>query len=176
MSGCTSTLLAVSLLPMDLHTYSPALIGSGRRQKPFHHQYQGRDGSSTLCLRDRGCQFDSCLWNKTMQLLGSKCIHTTTYHPNSNSLIEQFHRQFKASLKVHTDPSHWTEKLPLVLLNIPSALKKDPHCTAAKVVYSTTLCLPGEFFNTTAHTDTPDQASHIAQLKVFMQQLRGSPV
>ena len=79
-------------------------------------------------------------------------------------------------LKAHTDPSHWPEKLPLVLLDIRSGLKEDLHCTVAELVYGTTLRLPGEFFNSTDHTDTPDPASYVAQLKMSMQQLRGTPV
>ena len=74
------------------------------------------------------------------------------------------------------DLSHWSEKLPLVLLGICSALKEDLHCTAAELVFGTTLCLPGGFFNSAGHTDAPDPASCVAQLKLSMQQLWGSPV
>ena len=59
---------------------------------------------------------------------------------------EQFHRELKASLKSENDPTHWTESLPLVLLDIRTAYKSDVKCTAAELVYGTTLCLPGEFF------------------------------
>ena len=37
---------------------------------------------------DRGRQFDSCLWNELMQLLGPKHICTMAYHPSSNGLVE----------------------------------------------------------------------------------------
>ena len=87
-----------------------------------------------------------------MRLLGSKRIRTEAYHPSSNGLVEQFYRQLKAALKAHADPSHWSEKLPLFLFGILSALKEHLHCTAAKLVYRTTLRLPGEFFNSTDHT------------------------
>jgi len=36
--------------------------------------------------------------------------------------------------------------LPLILLGIRTALKQDISSTAAELVYGTTLCLPGEFF------------------------------
>lgn len=59
-----------------------------------------------------------------MQLLGSKRIRTTAYHPISNGhIVERAHRQLKASLKAHHNPAHWTEILPLVLLGIRTAVK-----------------------------------------------------
>ena len=85
------------------------------------------------------------------------------YHPSSNGLVEQFHRQLKASLKAHMDPLHWSEKLLLVLLGIRSALKEDLHCTATERVHGTTLHLPGELFNSNGNADTPDPASYVAQ-------------
>ena len=133
-------------------------------------------GIPSTISTDRGRQFDLYLWNELMQLLGSKSILTTAYHPSSNGLVEPLHPQLKAALKAHMTPSHWSEKLPLVLLGIRSTLKEDLHGTATKLVYGTTLRLPGEFFNSTSHTNTPDPASHIAQLKIPMQQLRGAPV
>ena len=111
-----------------------------------------------------------------MRLLGSKRIRTTAYHPSSNGLVERFHRQLKASLKAYDEPSRWFENLPMVLLGIRTALKEDLHCTAAELVYGTTLRLPGEFFTGTALANTPDPASYVAKLKPSMQQLQATPV
>ena len=142
----------------------------------FVNSWIARFGVLSTILTDRGRQFDSCLWNELMQLSGLKRICAMAYHPSSNSLVECFHRQLKASHKAQTDPLHWSEKLPLVLLGVCSALKEDLHCTATELDYNTTLRLPGEFFNSTGHTNTPDPASYFAQLKVSMQQLWGLPV
>ena len=82
----------------------------------------GRFGVPSMLSTDRGRQFESNLWDELMRLLGSKRIHTTAYHPSSNGLVERFHRQLKASLKAHADPSRWVEHLPMALLGIRSAL------------------------------------------------------
>ena len=73
------------------------------------------------------------------------------------------------------DMSHWSEKLPLVVVGIRSVLQGNLHCTTAELIYGTTLDLPGEFFDSTSRTNTPDPASYVAQLKASMQQLWGSP-
>ena len=52
------------------------------------------------------------------------------------------------------DTTHWTKVLPLILLGICTTFKQDFHCTAAELVYGTTLRLPGEFFHTTSAITT----------------------
>ena len=109
-------------------------------------------GTPSTITTDRGRQFESALWSQLTRLLGSKRIHTTSYHPIANGLVERFHRQLKASLKSQPDTTRWAEALPLVLLGIRTAYKQDAMCTAAELVYGTTLRLPGEFF-TPSHTN-----------------------
>ena len=94
-----------------------------------------------------------------MQLLGSKWVRTTAYHPIANGLI--LHCQLKAALKAHPNPAHWTEILPMILLGIRTAVKEDIGCSTAELVYSTTLCLPGEIFDDSV-VDTPiDLANYV---------------
>ena len=53
----------------------------------------------------------------------------------------------------------------MVLLGIQTALKEYLHCTAAELVYGTTLQLPGEVFSGTTIANTPDPASYVAKIK-----------
>lgn len=103
---------------------------------------------------DHGRQFESKLWNNLMSLLGSKQSRTTAYHPQSNGMVERFHRQLKAALKAHPSSKTWIDILPLVLLGIRTTLKEDISSTAAEMVYGTTLRLPGEFFTPTPTNST----------------------
>ena len=83
-----------------------------------------RFGTPSTLTTDRGRQFESALWR---QLLESKRIRTTSYHPIANGLVERFHRQLKVSLKSQNDPTRRAESLPLVLLGIRTAYKSDVH-------------------------------------------------
>ena len=74
------------------------------------------------------------MWTAFTQLLGTKHIQTTAYHPIANGLVEMFHRQLKAALKASPQPDNWTDMLPLVLLGIHTALKEDLGCTTAELV------------------------------------------
>ena len=66
----------------------------------FLHSWISRFGvPSTIIVTDRGRQFESNLWHHLMVLLGIRRARTTAYNPQSNGMVERFHRQLKAALK-----------------------------------------------------------------------------
>lgn len=77
-------------------------------------------------------------------------------------MVERFH---KAALKAQPHPVAWMDYLLLVLLGIRTALKEDISATAAEMVYSTTLRLPGEFFTPSSTLTLADSANYVSKLK-----------
>ena len=144
--------------------------------RAFIQGWISRFGVPSTVTTGRGRQFESSLWSNLMQLLGCKCIRTTSYHPVANGLIERFHRQLKTALKTHPQPTSWTDSLPIVLLGIRTQLKDDLKCTTAELVYGTTLRLPGEFFDNSNADLFPDPSSYVTKLKNMMIQLQPTPV
>ena len=75
----------------------------------------------------------------------------------------------------HESPNPWTITLPPVLLGVRSAVKKRLGRSAAKMIYGTTLRLPGEFteqYTIDAHTDLDNYSD---KLRVAMSRLRLCP-
>ena len=142
--------------------------------RAFVQTWISRFGVPSTVTTDRGRQFESHLWKALTQLLGTKHTRTTSYHPIANGMVERFHRQLKSALKASPHPEHWTSMLHLVLLGIRTSLKQDLKCTAAELVYGSSLRLPGGFFSPHDTSDT-DPASYVTQLKNTMQILRCKP-
>lgn len=132
--------------------------------KAFLAHWISRFGIPTSVTTNQGRQFESFLWRDFMRLLGIERIRSTCFHPISNGLVERLHRQLKASLACQPQPERWTEALPLVMLGIRSAVKKDLQCTTAELVYGSPLRLPGQFFSTSSST-LADPSSYLARLR-----------
>ena len=139
----------------------------------FLSGWVGRFGVPSTITTDHGRQFCSHVWTSLTQLLGCKHVQTTSYHPSANGMVERFHRQLKSSLKEKAVAQNWVSSLPLVLLSIRTALKMDLKCSAAELVYGTSLRLPSEFFQQSVSDIYP--VSLVSHLKAAMHQCRATP-
>ena len=134
--------------------------------KAFVERWVSIFGAPSSVTTDRGKQFESRLFAELTKLLGTTRIRTTAYHPAANGMIERFHRQLKAALKAHEDPSRWSEQLPLTLLGIRSTVKEDLSCSPAELVFGTTLRLPGQFV--AAERTEVDPSDYVSRLRQHM--------
>ena len=93
---------AIPLSSTTTHTCTQALVA----------QWIARFGVPMDMSLDRGSQFTSQLWASVSKLLGTKLHHTTAYHPQSNGLVERFHRHLKSPYALaYPAPTGWTSYL-----------------------------------------------------------------
>ena len=122
---------------------------------------------------DSGAQFES-KWDGLCNQLEIVRNRTTSYHPQSNCMVERFHHQLKAAIMAHESPNPWTITLPSVLLGVRSAVKELLGRSAAEKI-GTTLRLSGEFtqkYTVRAHTNLDN---HSDKLRLAMSRLRLRP-
>ena len=137
----------------------------------FFSGWIARFGTPATITTDRGAQFESKLWDGLCNQFGIVRNRTTSYHPQSNGMVERFHRQLKAAIMAHESPNPWTITLPPVLLGVRSAVKELLGRSAAEMIYGTTLRLPGEFtqkYTVDAHTNLDNYSD---KLRVAMSRL-----
>ena len=63
------------------------------------HGWVARFGVPGDISSDRGAQFTSDLWAAMANCLGTTLHHTTAYNPQSNGLVERFHRNLKEAFR-----------------------------------------------------------------------------
>ncbi|KAG8175363.1 hypothetical protein JTE90_018043 [Oedothorax gibbosus] len=140
--------------------------------KQFYATWISRFGCPERLTTDQGRQFESALFRALSQLLGIKKLRTSPYHPQSNGLIEEFHRPMKATLKAY-DTSEWAAALPTLLLGFRTAFKEDLRATSSELVYGQTIRLPGVFFDPTPTEATPQQL--VEELRAHFGSIRPVP-
>lgn len=128
-----------------------------------------RFGVPSTITTDKGRQFESAVFTELMTIIGADHFKTTAYHPQSNGIIERWHRTFKASILCH-DTTRWTHHLPSILLGLRVAYKPDINASPAELVYGDTLKIPGEFFTNSKPANIDSET--VNQFRNAMRTLR----
>ncbi|GFX58797.1 retrovirus-related Pol polyprotein from transposon 412 [Trichonephila clavipes] len=125
-------------------------------EKASFKTWIARFGTPSRITTDQGRQFESRLFKALAHLLGIKRIQSSPYHPQSNGMIEKWHRPLKAALKAY-NTDHWSDALQAILFGFRTAYKEDLQSPSAELVYGTTIRLPGEFFESSQLDSSPIQ-------------------
>ena len=115
--------------------------------RAFISTWVSRFGVPSTLTSDRGAQFTSSVWAGVCRILGISTSQTTSFHPQSNGMIERFHRSLKSALRARSSDSDWVFHLPLVLLGLRSVPKEDTGFSVSEAVYGSPLSIPGEFLD-----------------------------
>ncbi|UYV73466.1 hypothetical protein LAZ67_10003518 [Cordylochernes scorpioides] len=142
--------------------------------KAFFRGWISRYGVPATITTDQGREFESHLFKDLTSLIGTNRIRTTAYNPAANGLVERLHRQIKAAIMASGNTINWIDALPLVLLGIRTSYKEDLKCTAAEMVFGTTLNLPADLL-TNSEFKNPDPSNFATQLKNYMNRIRPQP-
>ena len=115
-------------------------------------------GVPSSLTTDNGSQFTSAIWTQLMRTWFIKSHFTTSYHPESNGLVERFHRRLKESMIAlgSEEPNDWFWRLPCSLLAIRTTLKPDIGASPADLVYGEGLSVPGTLIQSRPSTEDED--------------------
>ncbi|XP_050339125.1 uncharacterized protein LOC126765559 [Bactrocera neohumeralis] len=114
----------------------------------FYTQWICQFGTPLTITTDQCLQFESALFTSLSR------IRTTPYHPQSNGLVERWHRTLNAALMCNNE-TLWPDMLPSVLLGLRTAYKPDLKASPAEMLFGTTMRIPGNFFDTASSPGDP---------------------
>ena len=84
----------------------------------FLETWISRFGVPLYLISDRGAQFESELFQELSKMIGFHRLRTTSYHPQTNGMVERMHRTLKNSIKARNES--WIQSLPIVVLGLRS--------------------------------------------------------
>ena len=118
--------------------------------KNFVQHWIARYGVPQSIISDRGAQFESDLFNSLARHLNIKHLRTTSYHPQTNGMLERFHRTLKTSLAILSTNYQWHTALPFVLMAWRNTPSKTTGCSPAQLLFGVSISLPNQLvdFNT----------------------------
>ena len=103
--------------------------------------------------------------------LGSKRIRTTAYHPQSNGLIENFHKTLKTAITSSPYVKNWSEELPIILLALRATINAEAEVSPAEALYGQELRLPGDVFSPNPPHDANENSKRIARATTALQNI-----
>ena len=109
-------------------------------------QIVSRHGVPSEVLSDRGTSFLSKLMQELYDLLGTHKISTTAYHPQTDGLVEKFHRTLSDMLAktVEEGGRDWDTRLPYVLFAYRTSMQESTKESPFFLLYGRDAQLPTE--------------------------------
>ncbi|KII70334.1 Pol polyprotein [Thelohanellus kitauei] len=88
---------------------------------------------------DREPQFTSDLSNQLDKILGYHVHRTTAYHPQTNGLVERFHRHLNTTLYSRLVGPSLVEEISWLLLGIRTTSKEDLKASSTELLYGSAI-------------------------------------
>ena len=100
-------------------------------------EYFSRVGLPEEILTDRGSNFTSDLMEKLYQMLGIRGIRTSTYHPQTDGMVERYNATLTAGLKKYVDkfPNEWKKAIPYVLFACRSVIHQSTGFSQFEIIF-----------------------------------------
>ena len=84
--------------------------------KTFFHQWVPRFGVPVFLVTNRGRQLESELFQNISEIFGFNRLRTTSYHPQTKSMIQRMQRTLKTAFKARE--GDWIQEQPIILLSL----------------------------------------------------------
>ena len=110
----------------------------------LYNEFFCKFGVPTTILSDQGSHFLNHLMRNLQQLIGYNHIYSTTYHPQTNGVVERFNATFVPQLAKLQDINHnnWDEFLPAVVFAYNTGIHRTTHYSPYELIFGRCARLP----------------------------------
>ena len=110
----------------------------------FVREYICRFGAPRQILTDQGRQFESQLFRELCTLLEIGKTRTSSFHPQTDGLVERFNRTLESMLSVFVNDHqlNWDEYLPLVMMAYRSTMQETTGVSPNRMMFGREVNLP----------------------------------
>lgn len=124
----------------------------------FVSQFITRFGAPRYIHSDMGQNFESKLFHEMCKLLGIKKSHTSSYHPQSDGLVERFNRSLLQTLRivVGDHEEEWDEYIPYVTAAYRHTRHESTGFTPFFLMYGRNVNLPIDLQVGSPPKETPE--------------------
>ena len=118
-----------------------------------------RHGVPNELLSDRGTNFLSRLMEEVYKLLGVKKVNSTSYHPQTDGLVERFHRTILDMMAKTSrrERKTWDERLPYLLFAYRATIQDSTQASPFRLLYGREARLP------TTHVMEPQEPREVPE-------------
>ena len=120
-----------------------------------------RFGVPLFLVTDQGRQFESALFKELSKVVGFHRLRCSPYHPQTNGILERFHRTLKTALKTHGE--NWLTALPIVQLSL-RCIPNDTGFSPFTAVTGATILLPHVTFEPNKTHSSKQTCQYIKEL------------
>ncbi|CAF4246300.1 unnamed protein product [Rotaria sp. Silwood2] len=108
------------------------------------NEYFCKFGISSVILSDRGSHFQNKLMENLQKLIGYNHIYSTSYHPQTNGVVERFNATFVAQISKlqNSQSNNWDEFLQPVVFAYNTGVHKSTKFSPYELVYGRPARLP----------------------------------
>ena len=134
----------------------------------FFTGWISRFATPLYVVTDRGAQFQAELFKELSSLIGFHRIRTSSYHPQSNGLIERTHRTIKSAIIARKE--NWLLALPSVLLGI----RCIPNASGVSPFFAVTGKMPLQpryLFENVQNKSSKENTEFLAKFAKAMKEL-----
>ena len=138
----------------------------------FVSQFVARYGTPLLIHTDQGRNFESKLFKEMCNLLGVKKTHTTSFHPQSDGLVERLNRTVGTMIAAYVNENQrtWDKDLQVLMMAYRATPHESTRLTPNEMMLGRDISMPLDvLIGLAPEMETKDETEYVEDLRIRLE-------